>query len=298
MGTSASSSGPGAGVALVPPWVNAPEGGGPLGPSSSPNAGSGGNASLDPNGAQPSSAPEPATVAPPASPSSSAVAGAGRFRGARTSLGNYARTGASSDLRRGLGHYVRRGLGGAARASARMERTASSAGLLYRVLGDLSTGGAGPGGTSLDPAELSRLSPKEVADRIAYAVSPNDGTLDSEASRDSISRAFAELLRLEPLADLTSLTAEQILIVIELSVANDICTRIELDVGKAILEKASSATEAFARREAMDNYVKQSVAASFRKLEADGQRVGRDTTRRVTQRVIRETFEVFEEYVK
>lgn len=179
-----------------------------------------------------------------------------------------------------------------------MGRTARNAGLLFGVLGDLRSGGASPGGTSLDPAELARLSPREVADRIAFVVCPSDGTLDAEASRDSISRAFAELLRVEPSADLLALTQEQILIVIEQSLANDICARIELDVGKAILFNAPSPAEAFARRDAMDSYVKQSVAAAFRRMAATDERFTRQNAQRMAQRIIRETFEVFEEYVQ
>ena len=186
MGTSASSSGPAGRVPLIPPWVPEPE----IEPAVAPDGGQG--PEID----------EPVVV-PPAPPP---LAPAGRFRGARTHLGQYARSGSEGGLRRGLGHYVRTGLGGSRNASRRMVSTAMKAGALHGVLYALSSGTAPQVDLGIDPAGLEGRPAREIADRIAEALSPSDGTLDSEASRTSMSWALCEFMRREPEADLLSLT--------------------------------------------------------------------------------------------
>ncbi len=66
--------------------------------------------------------PEPNVPSP--APATAPLAPAGRFRGARRALGEYARSGDSNEMRRGLGHYVRTGYGGSATATRRFGGTA------------------------------------------------------------------------------------------------------------------------------------------------------------------------------
>ena len=113
---------------------------------------------------------------------------------------------------------------------------------------------------------VSRADPaREIVDRIAEALSPSDGTLDSEASRTSISWALCEFMRREPEADLLALTLEQIALAMELFIGADICSRIELDVGKTILDRAPDPATAVDRFQEMKRYVRQVVAACFRR---------------------------------
>lgn len=126
MGTSQSSTGPGAGVALVPPWADDVPQDNPLDPSAD-------NTPDEPDQNRPQEAP-------PA-----------RFRDTRRSLGSYARNGDSRDLRRALGHYVRSGYGGTATMTRRLGGTAATAGRL----GSMFQSGRTPDGTSLRDAALA-----------------------------------------------------------------------------------------------------------------------------------------------
>ena len=281
MGTSASSSGPGSGVSLVPPWVGDPEG--VILPDPAGENGTEQEAGM---GAESKPGDVPIELAP-----------TGRFRGARTNLGSFASSGSSHDMRRGLGHYVERGLGGSRRAAQRMAGTARKAGELYGVLDALSGGPEPAADLGIDPALLAGRPAREIVDHIAVAISPSDGTLDSEASRDSISLALCELIRMEPGADLTALTAEQIELAMELFIGADICRRIDLDVGKAILDRASSPTAAMRRLKQMHRYVNQSVAAAFRRRTADAMGITRQAARRLAAKVIQETFHIFESFL-
>jgi hypothetical protein len=101
-----------------------------------------------------------------------------------------------------------------------------------------------------------------------------------------------------PEADLLNLTPEQRELAIERFVAIDVYRRADLDVGKAIRENAPTATVALARLKEVKDYIKQAVAAAFRKLRGTGSRI---TTARVGQVVgaaLRETFQVFEAYAR
>jgi hypothetical protein len=156
----------------------------------------------------------------------------------------------------------------------------------------------GAPGSPFDPALLAGRSTREVIDAVVEAVRPADGTQDAEASRAAIKDALSELLTKFPEADFLNLTEDQRELVIERFVAIDVYRRADLDIGKAIREKAPTATVALARLKEVKDYIKQTVAAAFRKLRTAGNRI---TTGRVNQFVrdaLREAFQVFEEYAR
>lgn len=279
MGTSSSSRGPGPNVPFVPPWVP------PLPPPLPPPP---------EQGEPPADANNPPPPAPPVSP----LAPAGRFRAARTSLGHYARNGSRDDLKRGLGHYTASGLGGATQATRRMAATAVNAGRLYGTLSALSSGGALPADVSIDPAALAGRPAREVADEIARALQPPDGTQDAEASRDAISRSLSELIAADPDVDMLALTPEQIDFVTQTYVGEDLCRRIDLDVGKAVLDKAPTIAVGQSRLEDMKAFVRQEVARLFRARTDRGQRLSRQNAASLAAGVIQSAFDVFEEYLR
>ena len=220
-----------------------------------------------------------------------------RFQPARTNLGGFAKTGDARSLRRGLGHYSRTGLGGAATAASRMGGTARTAGGLYNVLESFSSGAATPAGISLNATTLSGRTPSEIADAITEALRPIDGTQDGESARDAMSRAFAELLEEDPTANLLDLGPAQIERVVEAYIANDLTNRVELDVGKAVLDKAPNAATGVARLEEMKAYVRQEIARAFRARAANGERLNNSNAATLTSNVLRDAFEVFESYL-
>jgi hypothetical protein len=179
-----------------------------------------------------------------------------------------------------------------------MGGTARTAGALHRALGG--GGGRGPGvvaGGVLDPALLVGRSADDVMNAVVEAVRPVDGTLDAEASRAAILDGLSELLTRYPNADLLNLTDEQRAFAVERYTANDVFRRIELDVGKSIHEKAPTASSALSRLKQIRDYVKETVAASFRTLRDAGRTLTAGRVEQVVREAIRETFEVFEGFV-
>jgi hypothetical protein len=292
MGTSTSSKGPGGGVPMVPPWVPAPVPQNPPqdGDDAAPTDGGG-------QDGQPPTAPNQPIPQQPVQAQLSPIAPAARFGGARRNLGNFARSGDRRDMRRGLRDYVRKGYGGRATAVRRFGGTASTAGALYGALSSVAGGQAAAPGSPLDPALLAGRSAREVMDAIVEAVRPADGTQDAEASRAAIKNALSELLTMFPDADLLNLTEDQRGAAIERFVAIDVYRRAVLDIGKTIQEKAPTATVCLARLKEVKDYIKQTVAAAFRKLRAAGDRVTTGRVNQVVRAALGETFQVFEAYV-
>nr|VFJ43297.1 MAG: hypothetical protein BECKFM1743A_GA0114220_1000715 [Candidatus Kentron sp. FM]VFJ43949.1 MAG: hypothetical protein BECKFM1743C_GA0114222_100076 [Candidatus Kentron sp. FM]VFK06034.1 MAG: hypothetical protein BECKFM1743B_GA0114221_1000915 [Candidatus Kentron sp. FM] len=294
MGTSVSSTGPKSGVPLVPPWVpnigaepdggsTEPGAGGEHGESSPANQGTAGNE----NKQSPDKTQPPPVLAKP-----------GRFGGARKNLGDYAKSGDSRQLKRGLRHYSKSGLGGSRQAAARMGRTARNAGALYGALHALGGRGEAPSDLKIDLDSLSGRSAREVRDRLAEAISPNDGSQDSDANRESISQALTELLSANPDVDLEALDDEQIASVVESYICNDIIHRVELDVGNSIFDKAPNPTTAQQRLDEMHSYVRQCVAAAFEDKGGLKRNLSQRDVARTTRDIIQQTFEVFEEYIQ
>lgn len=284
MGTSQSSDGPGSGVPMVPPWTPAaPKD--PAPPGGEPDALPG---DAPPGGDQ---AAPPAAQPPGAQPSP--IAPEGRFGGVRSSLGSFARSGGSRDLRRSLGHYVRSGYGGSNTATRRFGGTAETAGSFGHTL---YTTASGDPGTPVDAAALAGRSTEEIANAIIEAVRPIDGTQDAEAERAAMYDAMSDLLTEYPDADLLKLSDAEREFVIEKFTAIDVARRFELDVGKHLLEKAPTATVALARLKQIRSYIKETVAASFRKLRDQGRTLTAGRIARVVQAALRDTFEVFEGY--
>ena len=282
MGTSASSSGPRGGVPLVPPWVD------DVGDDSSPAPDGDNVVSPDQD--------EPASEQDQATPQQPAIAPRARFRATRMNLGSFSRGGESDALKRGLGHYSRSGLGGSRQATNRMARTAQNSGILYSALNALAGRGSAPSELRVDLAQLRGRPAQEIVDHIAEAISPSDGSLDAEANRESISQALRELIASSPNIDLSSLTEDQIVAVVESYISYDIFHRVELDVGKAVFANTDPAT-AMQRLDQMFSYIKQCVSAAMQKLEAFGKTLTHNEASRIARSIIAETFNVFEEYI-
>lgn len=218
-----------------------------------------------------------------------------RFAGTRRSLGEFAKAGNLSDLRRSLGNYVRSGYGGSRTTTSRFGGTVSTASALGGILESM---GQQPAGSPLDPALLAGRAANEVMDAVVEAVRPVDGTQDAEAERTAIKDSLSELLVKYPDADLSSLTPEQREFAIERFTAMDVAHRFELDVGKTIIEKAPTATVALSRLKQVRDYIKQTVAAAFRKLSAAGKSVNSNRIAAVVRDALRDTFQVFEGYAE
>ncbi|HCF5808310.1 TPA: hypothetical protein SL548_002344 [Pseudomonas aeruginosa] len=303
MGTSQNSDGPGKGVPMVPPWTpplppvpppvppQPPE---PPAPPA-PEPPDPGEDQTDQDGHQPDDSPDDPKIAPQSPPP---LAPPGRFGGARRGLGDYARNGDRSGLQRSLKHYVKHGYGGAKTTTARFGGTAAVAAILGGTLQSVAEGTSQTNPNPIDPVLLNGRSASEVMDALVEAVRPVDGTQDAEAERASIRGSLSDVLVKYPNADLLNLAPEERAYAIERFTAMDVFHRYELDLGKTIQEKASSALVAVRRLKEIKEYIKECVSASFRTIAATGARLTTGRISQVVTQALQETFEVFEGYVE
>ncbi|MFV5407170.1 hypothetical protein VXQ92_21160, partial [Acinetobacter sp. 228] len=106
------------------------------------------------------------------------------------------------------------------------------------------------------------------------------------------------LLEKFPEADLKNLDDSQRLFALERFVSDDVFRRINLDLGKTILSKAPNATLGLSRLKEIRDYVRQTVAESFRKNINERTPLASDQIKNIVDNSIRETFEVFEGYAE
>ncbi|GGW46923.1 hypothetical protein GCM10007158_04840 [Vreelandella hamiltonii] len=237
---------------------------------------------------KPKTAPQsPPPLAPP-----------GRFGGARKGLSDYARNGDRSGLQRSLKHYVKHGYGGAKTTTARFGGTAAVAAMLGGTLQSVAEGTSQTNANLIDPVLLKGRSASEVMDALVEAVRPVDGTQDAEAERASIRGSLSDVLVKYPNADLLNLAPEERAYAIERFTAMDVFHRYELDLGKTVQEKASSALVAVRRLKEIKEYIKECVSASFRSIAATGVRLTTGRISQVVTQALQETFEVFEGYIE
>lgn len=85
---------------------------------------------------------------------------------------------------------------------------------------------------------------------------------------------------------------------IERFTAIDIFRRFDLDLGKTLRDKAPSAVTALSRLKQVKEYVKETVAAAFRKMRDAGSSVTAGRVNQIVREALRETFEVFEGYAE
>lgn len=292
MGTSRSSSGPGPGVPLVPPWVPDVPAEPPVPPAPPPPSDE--EQLLPSDGGPQMTEPPPPTI--PMAPIP--LAPSARFLGARRSLGDFARSGDADDMRRGFGRYVRSGYNGAATIARRMGGTAVTAGALHGALSNIAAGQPAAAGSPLDPVLLAGSSADAVMNAVVEAVRPVDGTQDTEAARAAIRDALSELLTRYPDADFLNLDAEQREFAIERYTALDVFRRFDLDIGQTIRDKAPNASTGLSRLKQARDYVKETVAAAFRRLREAGRAMTAGRVSQIVRDALRETFQVFEGYAE
>lgn len=277
MGTSQSSNGAPPNVPMVPPWAD--------GNNPPPNP-------LNDNNSPSPNSPEKDN------PKNQETAPIGRFKGARTNLNKFASDGGREYLQRGLGHYVKTGYGGSKTATARLSRTVVTAGALYGALSYGSSGTSRESSSSVPDINFEALrgaSFEKITDTIIEAIRPIDGDLDSEASRNSMKNAFSDLLEKYKDADLLNLNEEQRLYVIERFISGDVFTRFDLDMGKNILKNASSPASALSRLKEAKDYIKETVASSFKKIFTTAT-ISSKAIVTLIRETLEDAFHVFESY--
>lgn len=266
MGTSASSFGPGAGVSFDPPWLE--------------------DIPIPGEQQKPEKASEkiPNQVIPVAPPA--------RFRSARTSLGNYVKTGDRDSLRRSLGHYSKTGMGGAKNVANRLRISTSVASNLFNSLHSLREGNNQSIEKIISNLKSEGADAYRFIDVIIENICPNGGSLDETSCKDSGYAALSEFFEKYPDADISNLSDDNIWSLTSSFLGNEAFSRIQLDIGQSFERQDIPISDRVTRYNEMRDYVKAEISSQINKIRGKGQSLNNLQT--ILKEAIKNTFEVFE----
>lgn len=280
MGTSASSPGPGPGVPFDPPWLDdIPE---PKIPGAEAPQGEAPETD-DPNA--PLSRPlDTSEIAPPS-----------RFKGARTSFGNFARNGGGREaFGKAAGHYSQTGMGGASRVASRMRSSTKTGAALAKFLGQVSQPSTPETTRWVESIVAKDLSANEVIDEIIKQLTPNAGSLDEESCADSMAQAMHDFLDQHD-SNLLELSTEEIQEITELFITNEAYNRLLNDCGQVFEKEATlSPREQIELKEEMHSYLYSDISAEMGKLWVTNPNPTQAQLNNLLQDAIHNTFNVYE----
>ena len=225
MGTSSTFEGQPGGTPLVPSW---------LGDDGAPSVTSDGIGS---DGQLPDGAGSP--LAPPISPPNTPlppVADPSRFKAPRSNLSRFAASGGTDrrSLGRAVSRYVGSSAGGVRAAAVRMGASHRAGSRLLGFLSNAVTRGAAEALREMNLDMLAGRPIEEIFRGLVDYICPDGGSIDEGIARAAFIETIADLAEAE-IADLDSMTADQMQTVFELYATNAIEARLCNDIGKKVV---------------------------------------------------------------
>lgn len=164
------------------------------------------------------------------------IGDANRFRKPRGEFTRYINSGGrDSDMgRRGISNYIRHSLGGSTNATRRMGAARSSSAKLLNVAGVFASGGARAVEQYLSITNLAQKTANDALIAIADFICPDGGLQDEGIARLAYISAIEESPEIAAIK-FEDLTSEQIMVIVERTMANAVFDRITNDIGNKII---------------------------------------------------------------
>ena len=250
MGTSTSSKGGKKGSPFDPEWLT---------PDSGSDAGGGGDGSPDGQANGDSADGDTQGDGADGQDTSDSISASPRYGSAKASISSYLGGGGHGALKSAVRKMVNSGMGGARRATSTTRATAAGAGQLGSFLAAARDGTSQEVTNWVANVRAQNLPASELILEIIKEVMPDSGSLDDESLRGAAADALAELYEENPGVDVFQLTNEQIDEVIAITVANEVCNRMDLQLGQAYEKLKYDARQIQDFRNDMREYVQGQV---------------------------------------
>lgn len=266
MGTSTSSSGGKAGSSFDPEWLTpeAPVGGAAGGGSG--EAGQDGGA----GSGEATDAGNDDTQVGEAAAVDSEFAPSRRFADARTKMSNYLGGGGRESLRSAAKSMVTKGMGGSRRAASTMRGTAKGAGALGQFLASARDRSDPRVADWVDRTRQAHLAADDLILELVKEVMPDTGSVDDESLRNAAAEALGLLYELNPDIDIFNLNDAQINDVMAITIANDVCNRMDMQLGQAYEKLKYDAQQIQVYRNDVKEYVQSEVRVVMERLGTRG----------------------------
>lgn len=288
MGTSTSSSGGKAGSPFDPDWL-APEALGDDDDSGSADATEdepGGDSENDGTDGDDDAGSQSAEGA--VGQEDAAFAPSRRFADARTKMGAYLAGGGHESLRSAAKSMVNKGMGGPRRATSTMRGTAQGAGALGQFLASARDRSEPAVADWADRARQANLSAEDLILELVKKVLPDTGSADDESLRNAGAEALGQLYELNPEIDIFALTDAQIHDVMAITIANDVCNRMDLQLGQTYERLKYDPRQIQLYRKDLREYVQSEVRVVMERHGAKGL-----DPKRLAREVLQSALEVF-----
>ncbi|WP_406867894.1 Qat anti-phage system associated protein QatB [Paraburkholderia fungorum] len=272
MGTSTSSTGPGSGVSLDPPWLDDVVG----------DIGKG--SAVTPSDAVPADS----TAAPMGNAPSA------RYGDARREFGKFAKTGNTEHLRKAIGHYSHRGSGGASAAASRMRISTSAGAALFSFLNAISQGTSAEARKWVDALRATNPSADDVVDAIIRELAPPGGSADEESFRDAMDFALSEFIKEDPTIDPLNMGVNDIWELMKGYLATEAANRLCFDLGPIFESSQLDPRTAVIREREMRRFLKNEIGAHVDLLKGNSANPTRSQLNGIMQEALKMTFELFE----
>ena len=273
MGTSASSSGPGAGVSFDPTWLDNID----IPDQLKPN---GDNEELNQQETNPGT-DIVEWIAPKA-----------RFGSARKNLGEYIRSGNKDYVYRALGRYSKSGMGGARNVARRMRVSTKVAANFFSTFRALKEDHSLALGIILSELQSKGASATQIVDVIINHICPSGGSLDEVSCRDSGTMALSAFMEQNPDVNICNLDDDQIWTLTAMFLSNEVFCRVQMDIGQIFERQNITCAEIVTRLNEMRDYIQSEIASQLNNIRNSvHQHVDMN---QLFQDVIKNTFEVFE----
>lgn len=224
MGTSTSSSGGKAGSPFDPEWLTS---------SGAAGAGAGGDGASDGEGDTGGEGEADSQHGGDAEGTEGDFAPSRRFADARTKMSAYLAGGGRPSLRAAAKSMVNRGMGGSSRAASTMRGTSQGAGALGQFLASARDGSDPRVVDWVNHARQSNMAADDLIVELVKEVMPGTGSIDDESLRNAAAEALSLLYERNPDIDIFNLTDAQIHDVMAITIANDVCNRMDQQLGQA-----------------------------------------------------------------
>jgi hypothetical protein len=263
MGTSTSSSGGKAGSPFDPEWLTSEGAGDGQGgaPGASDDGGQEGDGS---DGSQPGAGNgDEGAVDSDFAPSR-------RFAEARTKMSAFLGGGGRESLRAATKSMVTKGMGGPRRAASTMRGTAKGAGSLGQFLTSARDGSDPRVADWVNQARLSNMAADDLIVELVKEVMPDSGSVDDESLRNAAAEALGQLYEKNPDIDILNLTDAQIQDVMAITIANDVCNRMDQQLGQTYEKLKYDPQQIQVYRQDVKEYVQSEVRVVMERLGATG----------------------------
>lgn len=285
MGTSTSSSGGKAGSPFDPEWLT-PEAAPSGGDDAADNSGDSGDPEPTDTGTE-AGAEGPAAAGGQAAPDE-AFAPSRRFADARSKMSAALGGGGRDSLRAAAKSMITKGMGGARRAASTMRGTAQGAAALGQFLASARDGSDPQVVDWVNRTRAASLAADDLILELVKEVMPDTGSVDDESLRNAAAEALGLLYELNPDIDVFNLTDAQIHDVMAITIANDVCNRMDLQLGQTYERLKHDPQQVQLFRKDVREYVQSEVRVVMEQLGGTGL-----DPKRLARDVLRSAMEVF-----